>query len=31
MEVPMEVTIARLSRCLVFRVDRGTIMAWLRE
>ena len=25
MEVPVEVSMARLSRCLVFRVDRGTI------
>ena len=27
MEMAMEDSIARLSRCLVFRVDRGTIMA----
>ena len=29
--VPVEVNIAKLSRCLVFRVDRGTIRAWLNE
>ena len=31
MAVPVEVSMARLSRCLVSRVERGTIRLWLRE
>ena len=31
MDVPIEVIIARLSRCLVSLVERGTIREWLSE